>query len=52
MIVFSTDRILWKEKKGDSVTCDHYDSVTQLKSSDHFPVWAAFQVPMRPGRET
>lgn len=49
---FSTDRILWKERKGITVKCDHYDVAKQLKCSDHFPVWAAFQVPIRPGRET
>ncbi|XP_046461958.1 inositol polyphosphate 5-phosphatase E-like [Daphnia pulex] len=47
-----TDRILWKERKGISVRCDHYDVAKQLKCSDHFPVWAAFQVPIKPGRET
>jgi phosphatidylinositol-bisphosphatase len=50
--IFSTDRILWKERKGISVRCDHYDVAKQLKCSDHFPVWAAFQVPIKPGRET
>lgn len=48
----STDRILWKEQKTNTVLCEHYDAATQLKSSDHTPVWAAFKVPIKAGRET
>ncbi|XP_057373007.1 inositol polyphosphate 5-phosphatase E-like [Daphnia carinata] len=47
-----TDRILWKERKGAHLRCAHYDVAKQLKSSDHTPVWAAFKVPIKPGRET
>lgn len=50
--LLSTDRILWKERKGDTVKCDHYNAVTELRSSDHLPVWAAFRVPIKPGRDT
>ena len=47
-----TDRVLWKQRKDGLVQCRHYDSVPQFLSSDHFPVWADFQVQLKPGRET
>ena len=48
-----TDRILWKERsKKPSITCQHYNSVSELQSSDHLPVWASFEVHLKPGRDT
>ena len=47
-----TDRVLWKQRKEGLVQCRHYDSVPQFLSSDHFLVWADFQVQLKPGRET
>ncbi len=50
-----TDRVLWKQRRRPGhgvVVCRHYDSVPQVQSSDHRAVWAAFDVTVRPGRDT
>ena len=40
-----TDRVLWKDVEGGGgVECVEYDSVEQVRSSDHFPVKAVFNV--------
>lgn len=46
-----TDRILYRTKRPHTVTCFSYNSVPQVRSSDHRPVFAVFEVKLRPGRD-
>lgn len=46
-----TDRILYKAKNIEVVKCLNYDTVPSIKSSDHKPVYAMFEVTIRPGRD-
>lgn len=43
------DRILFKSRQKGSVSCYHYDSVKDIKQSDHRPVFGLFEVTIRPG---
>ncbi|KAJ8300522.1 hypothetical protein KUTeg_022041 [Tegillarca granosa] len=46
-----TDRVLFRAKKKNTVSCSHYDAVTSLKLSDHRPVYGLYEVAIKPGRE-
>ena len=55
-----TDRILYKSRKNGSghhgekrhkIKPLHYDSVQDVVSSDHKPVWGMWEVAIRPGRD-
>ena len=45
----SQDRIVYRSKQKNTVSCTHYDSVKDIKSSDHRPVYALLEVTIRPG---
>ena len=45
------DRVLFRSKKKNSITCLHYDSVNAIKDSDHKPVFSLFEVNIRPGKD-
>ncbi|XP_041371073.1 phosphatidylinositol polyphosphate 5-phosphatase type IV-like [Gigantopelta aegis] len=47
-----TDRILFRCKKKNTISCVHYDAVTSVKVSDHKPVFAVFQTVIKPGKDT
>ena len=47
-----TDRILYKCHRGTEVRALMYDSVQEVVSSDHKPVWGIWEVKIRPGRDT
>ncbi|XP_078604614.1 phosphatidylinositol polyphosphate 5-phosphatase type IV-like isoform X2 [Branchiostoma floridae x Branchiostoma japonicum] len=47
-----TDRVLYKCKKPGDVTALNYSNVPSIKISDHRPVYAVFEVKIRPGRDT
>lgn len=47
-----TDRILYKSRKGVTIRAVHYDSVRDVATSDHRPVWGIWEVRLRPGRDT
>nr|VZH99446.1 unnamed protein product [Spirometra erinaceieuropaei] len=46
-----TDRILYRSKRNEDVTCITYDSITKVRCSDHRPVYAIFAVSLKPGRD-
>ncbi|XP_023209795.1 72 kDa inositol polyphosphate 5-phosphatase-like [Centruroides sculpturatus] len=46
-----TDRVLYKSRKSGVVECLNYDTVPSIKTSDHKPVYAVFEVSIRPGRD-
>ncbi|XP_076455140.1 phosphatidylinositol polyphosphate 5-phosphatase type IV-like [Babylonia areolata] len=46
-----TDRILWRTRKKNQVSCLHYDAVMNIKVSDHRAVYAFFEASLRPGRD-
>ncbi|KAL4219311.1 inositol polyphosphate 5-phosphatase [Mactra antiquata] len=46
-----TDRVLFRAKKKNSITCTHYDSPSNVTLSDHRPVFAVFDVAIQPARE-
>ena len=45
-----TDRILYKARKA-AVKNLHYDSVHEVVTSDHKPVWGMWEVSIKPGRD-
>ena len=47
-----TDRILYKSQKSTTINTLHYDSVQDVLTSDHRPVWGIWEVKIRPGRDT
>ncbi|XP_066294080.1 phosphatidylinositol polyphosphate 5-phosphatase type IV-like isoform X2 [Branchiostoma lanceolatum] len=47
-----TDRVLYKCKKAGDITALNYSNVPSIKISDHRPVYAVFEVKIRPGRDT
>ena len=47
-----TDRILYKSNKSTKVNAIYYDSVQDILTSDHKPVWGIWEVTIRPGRDT
>ena len=51
LLGFLQDRILFRCKKKNSISCLHYGAVETLKESDHRPVYAVFEVELRPGRD-
>ncbi|XP_069097704.1 phosphatidylinositol polyphosphate 5-phosphatase type IV [Pleurodeles waltl] len=46
-----TDRIIYKSRQKDDICLLKYASCSLLKTSDHRPVFALFQVKLRPGRD-
>ncbi|ELU08167.1 hypothetical protein CAPTEDRAFT_179440 [Capitella teleta] len=46
-----TDRILYRVRKKGQISCLYYDSAHELMLSDHKPVYAMFEVDLRPGRD-
>merc|ERR1711976_738329 len=46
-----TDRVLFKTKRKNAITCLHYNSAETVKESDHRPVYSVFEVDIRPGRD-
>ncbi|XP_069465684.1 phosphatidylinositol polyphosphate 5-phosphatase type IV isoform X2 [Ambystoma mexicanum] len=46
-----TDRILYRSRQKDDINVSKYASCSMLKTSDHRPVFALFQVKVRPGRD-
>lgn len=46
-----TDRVLFRARKKNSITCTFYDSPASVKISDHRPVFAIFDVALQPSRD-
>jgi len=46
-----TDRVLYRCKRKDQVSCVVYDCAQRVKTSDHKPVYALMEVKVRPGRD-
>lgn len=46
-----TDRILFKNRQANDIKAVKYNSCSSIKTSDHRPVVAVFQVKLRPGRD-
>ncbi|XP_062873811.1 phosphatidylinositol polyphosphate 5-phosphatase type IV [Trichomycterus rosablanca] len=46
-----TDRILFRSRQADDIKVVKYTSCSSIKTSDHRPVIAMFQVKLRPGRD-
>ncbi|KAG7221319.1 hypothetical protein INR49_017386 [Caranx melampygus] len=46
-----TDRILFRNRQADDIKVVKYSSCSSIKTSDHRPVIAVFQVKLRPGRD-
>ncbi|XP_076007094.1 phosphatidylinositol polyphosphate 5-phosphatase type IV [Genypterus blacodes] len=46
-----TDRILFRNRQSDDIKVVKYTSCSNIKTSDHRPVMAVFQVKLRPGRD-
>ena len=46
-----TDRILYKHQSTTQVNPLHYDSVQDVTTSDHKPVWGIWEVKIRPGKD-
>lgn len=46
-----TDRILYKHQTTTAVNPLHYDSVQEVTTSDHKPVWGMWEVKVRPGKD-
>ncbi|XP_052790393.1 uncharacterized protein LOC128224553 [Mya arenaria] len=46
-----TDRVLFRAKKKNSISCTHYDSPRSITISDHRPVFSIFDVAVQPARE-
>lgn len=46
-----TDRILYKHQTTTNVNPLHYDSVQDVTTSDHKPVWGMWEVKVRPGKD-
>ncbi|RWS08352.1 72 kDa inositol polyphosphate 5-phosphatase-like protein [Dinothrombium tinctorium] len=44
------DRVMYRMKRSGDIKCIQYKAVPQLKSSDHRPVYALFEVNLNPGR--
>lgn len=45
------DRVLFRSKKKNSISCILYDAVMTIRASDHRPVFALFETALRPGRD-
>ena len=43
------DRILFRSRQKGIVSCSFYDSVKDIKMSDHRPVYGLYEVAIRPG---
>ncbi|XP_076314929.1 inositol polyphosphate 5-phosphatase E-like isoform X2 [Tachypleus tridentatus] len=46
-----TDRVLFRHKKKGTVNCLLYDIAENINASDHKPVYALFEVCVKPGRD-
>uniref|UniRef100_A0A1A8ISN0 Phosphatidylinositol polyphosphate 5-phosphatase type IV n=1 Tax=Nothobranchius kuhntae TaxID=321403 RepID=A0A1A8ISN0_NOTKU len=46
-----TDRILFRSRQANDISVLRYNSCSSVKTSDHRPVIAVFQVKLRPGRD-
>ena len=46
-----TDRILYKHQSTTEVKSLHYDSVQEVVTSDHKPVWGMWEVKIKPGKD-
>jgi len=46
------DRILFRCRKKNNVACLCYNSAASLRDSDHKPVYAVFDVVLKPGTDT
>ncbi|MBN3299799.1 INP5E phosphatase, partial [Amia calva] len=47
-----TDRVLYKSRQKDDIKVMKYTCCSTIKTSDHRPVLAVFQVKVRPGRDS
>lgn len=47
-----TDRILFRSKRKNCITCTYYNCVSKVNVSDHKPVFGIYEVAVRPGRDT
>ena len=45
------DRILYRSKKKNGIACLHYDTAQTMCHSDHKPVYAMFEISIRPGKD-
>ncbi|GIX94830.1 phosphatidylinositol polyphosphate 5-phosphatase type IV [Caerostris extrusa] len=46
-----TDRILYRSNEKCLISCLHYDTVPDILTSDHKPVFGVFKVTLKPGRD-
>ncbi|XP_053380389.1 phosphatidylinositol polyphosphate 5-phosphatase type IV-like [Mercenaria mercenaria] len=46
-----TDRVLFRAKKKNSIICTHYNSPSNVRLSDHHPVYGIFEVAIQPARD-
>lgn len=46
-----TDRILYRSKRPGHISCDFYDWIPSMKSSDHRPVASLMKCQLKPGRD-
>ncbi|ESO96192.1 hypothetical protein LOTGIDRAFT_116088 [Lottia gigantea] len=46
-----TDRILFRSKKRNHISCLDYNSVMSVKVSDHKPVYGIYQMALKPSKE-
>ena len=49
--VLIQDRVLFRTRKKNQITCLYYDAVMSIRVSDHRAVYAFFEVLLRPGRD-
>jgi phosphatidylinositol-bisphosphatase len=47
-----TDRIMFRSRQKGIISCSFYDSVKEIKISDHRPVYGVYEVNIRPGVDT
>lgn len=47
-----TDRVLYRSKRESQISALLYDWAPLIDSSDHKPVWALFEVELKPGRDS
>lgn len=46
-----TDRVLFRSKRKNCITCIYYNCAENVKLSDHKPVFGIYEVAIRPGRD-
>ena len=47
-----TDRIIYRNRRKNTITCLAYDSVDNVKTSDHRPLYAVYDVLLKPGLDS